>query len=72
MKFEMIHENYNVSDLDKSIAFYEKALGLYEKRRKTGDGYIINIRAMQLNIIRAVWRHALQFCNILQGMVMCA
>ncbi len=41
MKFEMVHENYNVADLDKSIAFYEKALGLYEKRRKTGDGYII-------------------------------
>ena len=30
MKFEMIHENYNVSNLEKSLAFYEKALGLTE------------------------------------------
>ena len=41
MKFEMIHENYNVSDLEKSLAFYEKALGLTEKRRRSGDGFII-------------------------------
>ena len=27
MKFRMVHENYNVVDLDKSLAFYEKALG---------------------------------------------
>ena len=41
MNFQMIHENYNVSDLEKSLAFYEKALGLHEKRRKIGDGFII-------------------------------
>ena len=41
MKFKMVHENYNVVDLDRSIRFYEKALGLKEARRKTGDGYII-------------------------------
>lgn len=41
MKFEMIHENYNVTDLDKSIAFYEKALGLTEKKRMDGNGFII-------------------------------
>lgn len=35
MKFTMIHENYNVADLQRSLAFYEKALGLTEKRRKT-------------------------------------
>lgn len=35
MKFKMIHENYNVADLEKSLAFYEKALGLKEKSRKT-------------------------------------
>ena len=33
MKFKMIHENYNVADLGKSIAFYEKALDLHEVRR---------------------------------------
>ena len=41
MKFRMIHENYNVADLEKSVRFYEKALGLKENRRKTGDGFII-------------------------------
>ncbi len=43
MKFAMVHENYNVYDLKKSMDFYEEALGLKEKRRKTAaDGsYII-------------------------------
>ena len=42
MKFKMVHENYNVTDLDKSIAFYEKALGLKEVRRKNAkDGSFI-------------------------------
>ena len=42
MTFTMIHENYNVSDLGASIAFYEKALGLHEVRRKTAaDGSFI-------------------------------
>ena len=34
MQFKMIHENYNVADLAKSMAFYEEALGLKETRRK--------------------------------------
>jgi lactoylglutathione lyase len=38
----MVHENYNVADLEKSMAFYEKALGLKEARRKTAaDGSFI-------------------------------
>ena len=41
MKFKMFHENYNVSDLAVSLAFYEKALGLTEQRRKTSDKYTI-------------------------------
>ena len=42
MKFRMIHENYNVSDLDKALTFYEEALGLTEKRRKeASDGSFI-------------------------------
>ncbi len=43
MKFKMVHENYNVADLDKSLAFYKEALGLNETRRKeAADGsYII-------------------------------
>ena len=43
MKYTMIHENYNVADLDRSLAFYAEALDLHEKRRKVAaDGsYII-------------------------------
>jgi lactoylglutathione lyase len=43
MKFKMIHENFNVSDLNKSLEFYEKALGLKELRRKEAEdgSYII-------------------------------
>lgn len=41
MKFKMVHENYNVANLETSMAFYEKALGLREVRRITGNGFII-------------------------------
>ena len=43
MKFRMVHENYNVADLDRSLAFYQEALGLHEKRRKVAkdDSFII-------------------------------
>ena len=43
MNFKMIHENFNVTDIDRSLAFYEKALGLKEKRRiAPADGsYVI-------------------------------
>ena len=42
MTFSMIHENYNVADLAKSMAFYEEALGLKETRRKeAADGSFI-------------------------------
>ena len=37
MNFKMIHENYNVADLERSLAFYEKALGLTEKHRTTAE-----------------------------------
>ncbi len=37
MQFKMIHENYNVFDLEKSVAFYKKALGLQEVRRKPAE-----------------------------------
>ncbi len=43
MTFKMIHENYNVFNLEKSLEFYECALGLKELRRiEAKDGsYII-------------------------------
>lgn len=41
MKFKMVHENYNVKNLSASLAFYEKALGLTEKSRKSGEDFTI-------------------------------
>ena len=42
MNFKMIHENFNVTDLDRSLAFYEEALGLTEVRRgQAADGSFI-------------------------------
>ncbi len=43
MQFKMVHENYNVADINKSTEFYAKALGLKEVRRKTAEdgSYII-------------------------------
>lgn len=33
MKYRFIHNNFNVRDLQKSLEFYEEALGLREERR---------------------------------------
>lgn len=42
MQFKMIHENYNVQDLEKSLKFYAEALDLHEKRRNTArDGSFV-------------------------------
>lgn len=42
MKFTIAHTNFNVLDLEKSIAFYKEALGLKELRRKeASDGSFI-------------------------------
>lgn len=39
MKFEFAHNNFNVTNLDASLAFYKEALGLTEVRRKdASDG----------------------------------
>lgn len=37
MSFKFAHNNFNVLDLDKSLEFYEKALGLKEIRRRKSD-----------------------------------
>ncbi|NLN42606.1 MAG: lactoylglutathione lyase [Clostridiales bacterium] len=37
MKFKIAHTNFNVLDLDKSIAFYKEALGLEEIRRNEAE-----------------------------------
>ncbi|NLD87583.1 MAG: lactoylglutathione lyase [Clostridiales bacterium] len=42
MKFKMVHNNLNVFNLERSLEFYDKALGLREKRRITpADGSFI-------------------------------
>ncbi len=42
MNFKFIHNNFNVLDLEKSLAFYENALGLKEvKRMNAEDGSFI-------------------------------
>ena len=42
MKFTIDHNNINVRDLDKSLAFYKEALGLTEaKRKEASDGSFI-------------------------------
>lgn len=42
MKFTFAHNNFNVVDLEKSLNFYEEALGLTEIRRKeAADGSFI-------------------------------
>lgn len=33
MQFNFAHFNYNVTDLEETVKFYEEALGLYEDRR---------------------------------------
>jgi lactoylglutathione lyase len=41
MKTRFLHTNINVLDLGRSIAFYERALGLKEARRKDDPGFTI-------------------------------
>lgn len=42
MNFKLVHNNINVLDLEKSLNFYEEALGLKEIRRKAAaDGSFI-------------------------------
>lgn len=42
MKFAFAHYNYNVINLEKSLSFYQEALGLKEIRRKeASDGSFI-------------------------------
>ena len=40
MQFTFAHNNFNVADLDASLAFYEKALGLREVRVRAMERYL--------------------------------
>ena len=65
MEFKFAHNNFNVLDLERSIAFYKEALGLCEVRRITpedgsfiivflGDG--ITPHCLELNWLRDLKR----------------
>lgn len=41
MKYTMVHQNFNVLDLEKSLAFYKEALGLHEARRKEKEAFTL-------------------------------
>lgn len=41
MRAKMIHVNFNVLSLSKSLAFYEHNLGLREERRKEGKDFTL-------------------------------
>lgn len=41
MQFSMVHYNFNVRDIVKSIHFYEEAFGLKEVRRITNAKFVI-------------------------------
>lgn len=42
MKFHFAHNNFNVTDLNKSLAFYEQALGLaLDHKKEAADGSFI-------------------------------
>ncbi len=37
LKFTCVHNNFNVLDMEKSIAFYKEALGLHVVRQRTAE-----------------------------------
>ena len=37
MEFKCVHCNINITNIEKSVSFYQKALGLKEVKRKTED-----------------------------------
>lgn len=41
MSFTFAHVNFNVLNLGRSMAFYEKAFGFYEKRRLEAEGFTL-------------------------------
>lgn len=41
MEFTFAHNNLNVLDLEKSLAFYKQALNLVEVRRKEGPNFTL-------------------------------
>ena len=56
MVFKFLHNNFNVLNLEKSLKFYEDALGLKEVRRKVaGDGSFILVYLSRRTGLRISW-----------------
>jgi len=59
MKFTHVHTNVNVFDLDKSLEFYKKALGLEKVRNKKADDGSFEIvyisDGTESNLIELTW-----------------
>ncbi len=41
LRFTFAHNNFNVINLEKSLAFYKEALGLIEMRRKEAESFTL-------------------------------
>lgn len=55
MQFQFAHYNYNVLNLEKSLAFYKEALGLEEQSRKEAEdgSFILVYLPMALPVL--IW-----------------
>ena len=55
MRFQMVHENYNVKNLERSMEFYKNALGITEKRRiEAPDGSFIIVYPVSYTHLKRV------------------
>ena len=52
MTFTMVHQNFNVADMDRSVAFYAEALGLREVRRHEKPEFTIVFLADETDSFR--------------------
>ena len=51
MKFRMVHNNFNVFDLEKSLKFYQEALNMHEVRRIEKPAFTIVYLALHTTSI---------------------
>ena len=52
MTFTPLHTNRNVRDLEKSVAFYQQALGFEEVRRHNADSFtLVFLKALQSDFL---------------------